>query len=203
MKSLLDFAPVALLIGVYFVTKNMVLATAFMVGASIIALLLTRLFWPPVEKKQWITFAVLLIFGGLTVYFNNGLFIKWKPTIINWVFALILTASHLIWKQNLIKKLFDATGMDLDMPQTTWTRLNYAWTTFFVFIGAVNLYVAYEFSESFWMTFKFTGMLALNMVFLLGQGIVLWPYLKQAQASTEPHSDPEPGVHRQSPEERT
>ena len=156
-----------------------------MVGASVLALILAQLLFPPLEKKQLITFAAIVIFGGMTIYFNNGLFIKWKPTVVNWIFAAILLIGQFVMQTNLIRKMFEAGSLHLNMPDRTWTKLNLAWAAFFIFLGALNLWVAFNFSEDFWITFKFTGMLGLNIAFMVAQGIILWPYLKKAMADAQ------------------
>ena len=120
---------------------------------------------------------LVLIAGGLTLLLKDPLFIKWKPTVFYWALALAFLASSRIGTRTLVERMF-SKAMSLD-DEHVWRQLNLAWVGFFTVCGALNLYVAYEFPEEFWVQFKLFGLaLGLPVLFLLAQGIYLAPRLK-------------------------
>lgn len=120
---------------------------------------------------------VVLVAGGLTLLLKDPLFIKWKPTVFYWTLALAFFASNFIGSRTLVERMF-SKALSLDDVQL-WRQLNFLWIGFFLVCGALNLYVAYGFSEEFWVQFKLFGLaLGLPILFLLAQGIYLAPRLK-------------------------
>jgi intracellular septation protein len=109
-----------------------------------------------------------LIFGSITLILRNALFIQWKPTILNWLFAVAFLASGFIGKQTLIERMMSHA---IELPAAMWRRLNLMWVGNFSFLGAANIYVVYNFSEAFWVNFKLYGMLGLTLLMALVQGI--------------------------------
>lgn len=128
-----------------------------------------------------ITFAVVLVFGGLTIYLNDENFIKWKPTIVNWCFSLTFIGSHFIGEKTLIERMLTMAESKLELPTHVWRNLNISWALFFIFMGFVNLYVAFNYSTEFWVNFKAWGMTLLNLSFMVGMGIYLYKYLKDIE----------------------
>ena len=128
-----------------------------------------------VERMLWVTFAIIGVFGSATIYFNNEIFIKWKPTVLYWIFACVLLASDLLFKKNLtqmaMEKLFNA-------PVSIWRKINYQWGVFFACLGGLNLYVAYQFSTDDWVSFKLFGATGLTFCLLILQIIPLMKYMK-------------------------
>lgn len=121
--------------------------------------------------------AVVLVAGGLTLLLKDPLFIKWKPTVFYWALAIAFLGSSLIGSRTLVERMF-SKAFSLDDARL-WRQLNIAWVGFFLVCGALNLYVAYGFSEEFWVQFKLFGLaLGLPVLFLLAQGIYLAPRLK-------------------------
>ena len=121
--------------------------------------------------------AVVLVAGGLTLLLKDPLFIKWKPTVFYWALAIAFLGSSLIGSRTLVERMF-SKAFSLDDARL-WRQLNVAWVGFFLVCGALNLYVAYGFSEEFWVQFKLFGLaLGLPILFLLAQGIYLAPRLK-------------------------
>ena len=199
MKFLSDFLPVLLFFVVYFIGQRdvhtawsvadqllagltrdgtvppelapIMLATAVAVVAislQIAVLLALRKYVGPV---QWLTFAVFLVFGGATIYFHDDNFIKWKPTVLYWIFACALFVSHAFFKHNLIRSLMESNGVRLQNPM--WNRLNLVWIGFFALVGLLNIYVAYNFSRDFWVSFKAFGLTGLTLAFAVIQGFFL------------------------------
>lgn len=126
------------------------------------------------NKNQTITFVLFLIFGGATLLLRDPTFIKWKPTVINLVFALIFLGSAFIGDKPLAQRFL---GGAIDAPRSIWNKLNTAWIIFFVFVAAINLYIAYNFSEAIWVNFKLFGMMGLTIAFIIVQMIILSRYI--------------------------
>ena len=137
---------------------------------QITALLLMR---RKVHTLLWVTFALVTVLGGLTVWFHNPTFIKWKPSAVCWAMALVLLVSQLLGK-NLLRTL---VGKQLQLPDGVWQRLGFAWIAFLTLTGVANLYVAYTFSTSTWVSFKVFGLTALNLLFIVVQGFYISRYL--------------------------
>ncbi len=139
MQFLIDFFPVILffiaykLAGIYVATGIAIAAAAIQVGWS---------WWRHhhVQTMHWVTLALLVIFGGLTIALHDPIFIMWKPTLINWLFALALLITQFVGKRPLIQRLM---GQAITLPAQIWRRLNLAWIGFFIVSGLVNLYVVY------------------------------------------------------------
>lgn len=170
MKFLFDFFPVLVFFIVYKVTDNIYHATAVLIGATILQVAYTWFKEHRVQRAHLVTLIFVVILGGLTLLFKDDTFIMWKPTIVNWVFAAVLLASGFIGEKNLLQRMLES---NLQLPSPIWRNLNYAWIVFFVASGILNLYVAYNFSQEFWVNFKLFGLLGLTFLFVLLQGIYL------------------------------
>jgi len=174
MKQLFDFFPVATFIAVYFSTKDMILATMVLIAASGVQLLVGWLVIRKVEKVHLYTFFVLLVMGGLTVALKDPVFIMWKPTIVNWTFAIAFLGSQFIGRTPLVKRLLEgllkqAPHLTVEIPEDKWKYINLSWVLFFIFAGTINLYVAFNFEESTWVSFKLIGMTLIHLGFFAGQ----------------------------------
>ena len=153
------------------------LATAVAIIATIaqIGFLLAR--GRKVDAMLWVSLAIIVVFGGATIYFHNEAFIKWKPTVLYWVFALVLVGAQLLLNKNLIRLMMKA---QIDLPDPIWTRLNLAWAAFFATMGVINLYIAFNFPTSTWVNFKLFGFMGLMIAFVVGQTMFLSKYIKDA-----------------------
>jgi intracellular septation protein len=151
------------------------LATAVAIIATIaqIAYLLIR--GRKVDGMLWVSLAIIVVFGGATIYFHNEAFIKWKPTVLYWVFAVVLVGAQLTMGKNLIRLMMKA---QIDLPDPVWTRLNLAWAGFFAAMGALNLYIAFNFPTSVWVNFKLFGFMGLMIAFVIAQTMLLSKYIK-------------------------
>jgi intracellular septation protein len=183
MTTLLyDFLPV-LLFFIAFKYYGIYVATVVGIGVTALQVAVTALWLRRIDKKQLLTLVVFVLFGGLTLYFHNPIFIKWKPTVVFWIFGLVFLGSHFVGKKPLIQRMLE--GMlekqsgSVDVPMAIWKKLNIAWTIFFILLGFVNLYVAYTFTTDVWVNFKLYGILSMLMLFSFLQAMCLTRYCSE------------------------
>ena len=170
MKLLVDFLPIVIFFVVYKMTNDLILATAILIPATMLQMGYTWLTTKKIEKMQLVTLIMVVVLGGLTVALQDGQFIKWKPTIVNWLFGLAFLGSQFIGKKPVVQRLMEK---GIQLPSRIWRQLNFAWFVFFAVMGSLNLYVAFSYSEATWVDFKLFGMLGLTFVFILAQGIYM------------------------------
>lgn len=173
MKILFDFFPILLffigfkLYDIYVATMIAIVATAVQVG---VVWFRTR----KVEPTHLITLALIVVFGGATIYFKDELFIKWKPTVVNWLFGVAFLFSQWFGDRPLVERMM---GASVQLPPGVWRRLNMLWTLFFMALGFANLFVVYTFDTETWVNFKLFGLLGLTVLFAVGQSIYLSRYI--------------------------
>ena len=146
------------------------LATLVIIISTIIQNIGHWLTFKKLEKMHLISLGILLVFGTMTLGLKDPLFIKWKVSIFNWVFAAVIIGSMYIGKKPLIERMMSHA---IEAPKLIWKRINISWGIFFALVGLVNLYVAYTYSEETWVNFKLFGMFGLTLVFMIAQGIYL------------------------------
>lgn len=139
-----------------------------------------------VDMMLWVTFALVVVLGGATIWFHNATFIKWKPSVLYWAMGLAFWVSQTFFRKNLLQTLI---GEQLQLPAPVWQRLNIAWIAFFALLGLLNLYVAYTFTISTWFTFKAFGVTGLMLVFMLAQGLYISKHLPP-EADAAPDQKP-------------
>lgn len=149
-------------------------ATLIAIAISGLTVLVSYIKHRTYNKNLLITFLLFIIFGGATIFLRDPTFIKWKPTVINLVFALIFLGSIFIGDKSLAQRILGGT---IDAPKHIWFKLNTAWIIFFISVAAINLYIAYNFSEEFWVSFKLFGMMGLTIAFIIIQIIILSRYI--------------------------
>jgi len=147
------------------------LATLVAIVATIIQVALTAVIIRKVEKMHIITLILLVVFGGATLLLKDPVFIKWKPTAINWLFALVFLGSQFIGDKPLVQRMM-GNALEID-DRAVWRRVNLAWVGFFLFSGVANIIVAYTFSEEIWVDFKLFGLMGLTLIFVVGQAFYL------------------------------
>jgi intracellular septation protein len=152
-----------------------ILATACAIVATVIQVSWLLIRRATVTASVWLSAALIVIFGGLTVWLHNEWFIKWKPTLLYWAFAAVLAAGQWIWKRNLLGVLFSS---ELKLPQAAWNRLLIAWAAFFLGLGCLNLVVAYQFSTETWVNFKTFGLLGLTFAYSISTGVYVARHMK-------------------------
>lgn len=177
MKFLFEMFPIILFFAAFKV-KGIFFATGVAIAASIIQICYTYYKNKKVDPPMWIGLAVILVFGGATLIVHNEIFIKWKPSILYWIFSVVLLAARIIWKKNLIQAML---GKQIQVPAEVWERLNYSWAFFFAIVGGLNIYVAYHFPTNIWVNFKLFGILGLMFLFVIIQGFMLSPYIREEE----------------------
>jgi intracellular septation protein len=151
------------------------LATAITILASIAQITFLLLRKKKVDAMLWISFLIIALFGSATIYFHSDLFIKWKPTVIYWCYALAFLLGQFIFRKNLLKAVM---GAQITMPEAVWARLSLVWVVYFLSMGVLNLYVAFSFPTSTWVSFKLYSIGAIP-AFIIIQSIFLSKYIEE------------------------
>ncbi len=183
MKLLYDFFPVILFFVAY-KAYDIYVATGVIIVASLVQISVHWFRHRTVNRMHLTTAVLVVIFGGITLALRDPAFIKWKPTVVNWLFAAVFLGSQFIGQKPVVQRMMEGIYADthnmssdtddaggLELSATDWRALNTMWWVFFIVLGAINLYVVYNFSENTWVNFKLFGMLGLTLVFALLQGV--------------------------------
>jgi len=181
MKILADLFPVILFFIAYQLF-DIYVATQVAIAAAALQVTYHWVRHKRVENTHWLTLGLLVLFGGLTLALRDPTFIKWKPTVVNWLFAAAFLFSQLFMRRSLLRRMMDHA---VTLPDLAWSRLNTAWVTFFFTLGVLNLYVAYNYSEQTWVNFKLFGFLGLTLAFMLAQGFYLARHMEPEKPTTE------------------
>jgi intracellular septation protein len=160
MQFLADYSPLLLFFAA-FKLWDIYVATAVAIAASVAQMAYFRWWRGKVQAVHWLSFAIIASFGGATLLLHDETFIKWKPTVLYWLFAAILAIGRLVFRRNLIAALMK----DLTLPDPVWARVTWVWAIFLLAMGAANLYVASHFSTDIWVNFKVWG--GIGLFFLL------------------------------------
>ncbi len=174
MKFLADFFPILLFFIAYKV-YDIYVATAVAIVASFAQVGIHWFRHRRFENMHLITLAIMVVFGGATLLLQDEMFIKWKPTVINWLFAAVFLGSHFIGKKTIIQRMM---GQAMTLPDPVWLKLSISWILFFVSIGFVNLYVVYNFDTDTWVNFKLFGLMGITFAFIMLQIPFLAKYIK-------------------------
>ena len=174
MQILFELLPLILFLGAY-LYKDIYLAIAVLMVAMPIGFVIKYVRTKTVDKMYMWSTIFLIIFGGAALYFRNADFIYWKPTAFYWVVSVAFLASLWIGEKPLVRRFLEMTG---ELPtdkilDSEWRMLNVVWAVFFALMGIANIYVAYNYSEAFWVNFKVFGLLGLTFVFMIAQGLWL------------------------------
>jgi len=197
-KVLFDFFPIVL----FFIAFKMhddaqegiIVATGVAIVASIFQVAFSKLVHGRIERMHMITMALIVVLGGLTIALNDESFIKWKPTLVNWLFGIVFLGSHFIGRKPIVRRMMEKS---IDLPDMIWVRLNVSWILFFAATGLINLYVAFSFDTDTWVNFKLFGLLGLTLLFVLAQGIYIMRHAKETPGSPKDNTDAEEGADAQ------
>ena len=186
MKFLFDFFPILLFFITFKLYDNqhdgILAATAVVIVATLVQVLITWIRQRSVEKVHLITLAMVVVLGGITLILDDEIYIKWKPTALYWIFALAFLGSRFIGKKTLVARLL---GGQISLPEPVWRRLNISWVVFFLFLGILNLYVVYNYDTDAWVNFKLFGVTGLMLVFIIAQGFYFSRYLPDDEEAEE------------------
>jgi intracellular septation protein len=158
------------------------LATVVAILAAVAQIAYALLRHGRVEKMLLHSFVLIVSFGGLTLLFQNETFIKWKPTALYWTIAVSMCIAAFCRRNAMRLMLSDK----IELPEAVWLRLNFAWIGFLVFMGALNLFVAYRYPTEIWVDFKLFGGMGLLLLFALAQGVYLSRFIKEDPADSAP-----------------
>ncbi len=176
MKFLFDLFPVILFFITYKV-YGIYSATAVAIIATFVQIGWVWLRHRKVDNMLWVSLAIIVFFGGATLIFQDETFIKWKPTVLYWLFAAVLFLANQIFGKNLIRVMMKE---QIRLPEPIWPRLNASWAVFFSVMGVINLYVAYNYSTDTWVNFKLFGFMGLMFAFVILQAILLGKYVEKS-----------------------
>ena len=197
MKQFLEFLPLVLFFGAYqmngetisvgewlYAFDGIYSATAVLMFSSVAVLLVAFVLERRLDKRlMWMTVAIL-VFGAATLIFRDQRFIQWKPTVFNWVLALVFLASQFVGDKNLLQRFL---GQQLVLPRAVWGRLNLLYVAHFSVVGALNLFVAYRYEEAFWVSYKLYSSLGFTIALMALTVLLLFPHLN----NQIPNSDTE------------
>ena len=181
MRFLIDFFPIVLFVAAYKL-HDIYMATAVLMAATLVQ---TGIIYAIDRKLQTIhkvTLVLVIVFGALTLLLQDERFIKWKPTVLYASMAIVLAAALWIWKKNFLKTLL---GSQLSLPAPVWDRLTVVWIAYFLFMAAINSYVAAYYSTEDWVNFKLWGY-AFPIIFIVGQGFYISRYLNDDNEASKP-----------------
>ena len=181
MKFLFDLFPVILFFAA-FKLADIYVATAVAIGATFLQIGLLALLKRRIEPMLWVSLAIIVVFGGATLALRDETFIKWKPTVLYWLFGAILAGSVLLFRRNLMRSMLST---QVQLPNAVWARLNWSWIGFFAFMGVANLLVAFNFSTDQWVNFKLFGATGLMLVFVVGQALFLARHMPEEKPGEE------------------
>jgi len=154
------------------------LATAVMIVVTVVQVGWSLAAGRKVGKMLLISLALVIVFGGATLWLRDPTFIKWKASVLYWLFAVVFLGSDLLLGKNLVRAMMEK---QLGLPDVVWRRLNLSWVAFFMLLGFLNLYVAYRFSESAWVNFKLFGVIGLMILFVFAQSLLLSRHLQKEE----------------------
>ncbi|MEK9585669.1 MAG: inner membrane-spanning protein YciB [Halieaceae bacterium] len=188
MKQLLEFLPLVLFFTAYQMDGEVLSvgtwshtfdgifsATAVLMISSVASWLFASVWERKNDRRlMWVTIAIV-IFGAATLILRDQRFIQWKPTVFNWVLALVFLGSHFIGQRPVLQRLL---GGQLSLPQHIWTRLSMLWIGNFTVVGALNLMVAYQYEESFWVAYKLYSSIGFTLLLMLLTIVIVAPHLK-------------------------
>ena len=198
MQIFFDFLPIVLFFAAFYFAKNngdsaqslleslgfselsaeqtpILLATIVVILATFLQILYLFIRQKPIPKMLWASFGLLVIFGAMTLIFQNPAFIKAKPSLLYLLFAGVFVFGIIFKKAPLQAVL----GNQIELPEKVWQQLNVAWILFFVVMAVLNALVAVFFSTEIWVNFKLFGAMGLTFLFIIGQGFFLMPFLKK------------------------
>lgn len=180
MQLLFDLFPVILFFAA-FKLAGIYVATGVAIAASIAQVAWVWLRRRRVEAMHLITLGLIVVLGGATLLLQDEMFIKWKPSVVNWLFAAVFLGSQFVGEKPLVRRFMESK---VELPAFVWIRLNLSWVAFFTLLGFANLFVVYRFDTETWVNFKLFGMMGLTVAFVLVQALYLARYIPEGSENT-------------------
>jgi intracellular septation protein len=177
MKQVFEFFPVLLFFAAYKL-YDIYVATMVMIVATLIQVAIDLILHRKVETMRWITLALVVVMGGATIYLHDEQYLKWKLSIIEWLFGLAFLGSQFIGEKTFVERMM---GKSITLPTPVWKRLNLLWAAFFTSVGFINLYVMHHYSTDVWVNFKTFGVPILMVIFIALQMAFLYKYMPDTE----------------------
>ena len=175
MRMLFDFFPI-LLFFIAYKLQDIYFATIIAIISTVLQVFIIWIRKKKLETMHIITMIMIIIFGGANVFLQNEMFIKWKVSVVNWLFSLIFFISHFIGEKTIIQKLMDKS---ITLPKQVWLKLNISWAAFFGLVGFLNIYIVYNYDTNTWVNFKLFGVIGITFVFVIIQSIFMAKHIKK------------------------
>ena len=179
MKLLTDYLPIICFFVIYKI-YGIYVATAAVIVISTVQVAFIWIKNRRVETIPLITLVLVVILGGTTLLLHDEIFIKWKPSIVYWLFTIALLGSQWFTKKTIMERMMSEK---IALPKPVWSQINVAWSLFFLGLGLLNLYVVYHFSTNAWVNFKLFGTLALIVVFAIVQSLFIPKHMQTPAAN--------------------
>ena len=179
MQIFIDFLPVVAFVAAYYFA-DIYTATGVLMIAMAVQIAFQWFLNGTVTKMVLISAVLVWVAGAITLLLRNPIFSQWKPTIVNWLFAVAFLGSQFIGERSLTERMM---GHAIDLESSFWRQLNWMWTANFAFLGAANLYVLYNYDEATWVTFKLFGMLGLTLLMAVAQAV--WIAIRTSEQQPE------------------
>ena len=171
MKQIIEYLPIIIFTITYFYSRDIFFATLILLIGLFAQVCLEYLLGKKVSKKTKMIFGISLLFGGSTLFFRNEEFLFWRPTVINWIFSVILIYVDFISGKNLLKMIL---GKTILLPDNVWRRLSCGWSLGFFISGLLNIIIAYNFTIDIWVSYKLFGGFLITLTFVVIMMIYLW-----------------------------
>jgi intracellular septation protein len=178
IKQLIEFFPI-LLFFIAFKFYDIYVATAVVIAATILQVAFSWFKFRKVETMQWITLILVVVMGGLTLILHDEQFVKWKLSIIEWLFGGAFLGSQFIGKKTFIERMMSA---QMTLPSKVWKTLNLCWAGFFISVGCLNVYVMFNYNTDDWVTFKTFIVPALMAIFVVLQMLFIYKYIPDSES---------------------
>lgn len=181
MATFLEYIPLVFFF-VFFKMFDIYVATGALIVASVAHLSILKVMKKPILTRQWVVLGFIIIFGGMTIIFHDDTFVKWKVSIIQFMFCFGLLISRYGFKNNLMKGFL---GEQIQLPESIWDKFNFAWAIFFGFCAFLNLYIAFNFDQDTWVNFKVFGLMILTFAFAIASIMSIYKYIPKEDSSEE------------------
>ena len=199
MKQILEFLPIVLFFGAYQMDGETLTVGAWshtfdgLFSATAVLMIATTAVWLIMltitqrndKRLMWMMVAVV-VFGTATLVLRDQRFIQWKPTVFNWVMAALFFGSQFVGEKTLMERLL---SQQLILSEVIWKRVNALWVTNFVTVGALNLYVAYQYEEAVWVSYKLYSSIGFILLMMLLTVMIVAPHLKSEDQDIDPTRD--------------